>query len=480
MRVSIARAIAFDILRRVESEGAYASDLLHAELGGEEKRPGAALTKPEDAALATEIVLGVLRWRRLLDFLLAPYLKKPVERLDLAVALALRIGLYQMCFLERIPGRAAVNESVELVKRAKKSSAAALVNAVLRHTAASGVAKLHKATAPSGAAGQFADRRLSSLPTAERLAILYSHPTWLVARWLTHLGQDRTAALLDANNRAPRLSCSVRDTERREEIASGFRKSGLRVDPGAFLRDAFAVSGGSVTRTEAFRCGAISIQDEASQAIPLLLGVHPGDGVLDLCAAPGGKTPSLVHAAGESGMVIAADRHAHRLQAMRRQFERLHLAGVRIVELDAEKPLPFARKFDRILVDAPCSGTGTLARHPEIRWRLKPEQLNEFHRLQAAILGSALDALAPSGRLVYSTCSLEPEENEFVIREILARRDVRSVPSANLAALLDPCLAPGVRPQALFDREGFFRTLPGQQATDGFFAAVLERRPAGR
>jgi len=479
MRVSIARAIAFDILRRVESEGAYASDLLHAELGDEEKRATAAQIKPEDAALATEITLGVLRWRRLLDFLLASYLKKPVERLDVPVALALRMGLYQMCFLERIPARAAVNESVELVKRAKKSSAAALVNAVLRQAAASGAAQFRNATAPSGETGQIAGELLSSLSTAERLAITHSHPTWLVERWLAHFGPERTVALLAANNRAPRLSCALRDTEWGEEIANEFRKSGLRVEPGVLLKEAFAVSGGSVTRTEVFRSGAISIQDEASQAIPLLLGVHPGDGVLDLCAAPGGKTPPLVRAAGEAGTVIAADRHAHRLQAMRRQFERLHFAGVRMVELDAEKPLPFARKFDRILVDAPCSGTGTLARHPEIRWRLKSEQLDEFHRLQTAILGSALDALAPGGRLVYSTCSLEPEENESVIREILARRDVRSVPSAESAAVLAPYLAPGVESESLFDGEGFFHTLPGRQETDGFFAAILERDAAG-
>ena len=478
MRVSTARAIAFDILRRVESEGAYASDLLHAELGGEEKRSAAAQIKPEDAALATEIVLGVLRWRRLLDFLLAPYLKKPVERLDLPVALALRMGLYQMRFLERVPARAAVNESVELVKRAKKSSAAALVNAVLRQAAASSAPRVRNTAGSPDPPGQFADERVSSLPVAERLAILHSHPTWLVERWLAHFGPEQTIALLEANNRAPRLSCALRDTERREEIESEFRKSGLRVEPGVLLRNAFAISGGSAARSEAFRSGAISIQDEASQAIPLLLDVHAGDSVLDLCAAPGGKTPPLARAVGESGMVIAADRHAHRLQAMRRQFERLHLAAVSIIELDAEKPLPFARKFDRILVDAPCSGTGTLARHPEIRWRLRPQQLDDFHRLQAAILGSALDALAPGGRLVYSTCSLEPEENEFVIREILARRDVSSVPSAESTALLAAYLAPGVRPESLFDGEGFFRTQPGQQATDGFFAAILERKPA--
>ena len=464
MAVSTARAIAFDILRRVESEGAYASDLLHAELGA----VSADALKSEDAALATEITLGVLRWRRFLDFLLAPHLKKPVERLDLPVAIALRMGLYQLQFLQRIPARAAVNESVELVKRARKSSAAPLVNAVLRRAAERG-------SSSQGDALDRGDERLRSLAPSARLAVLHSHPTWLLERWLAHFGEQRTLALLEANNRPPRLSCALHDLKRREEIVPSLEKAGLRVEPGALLKNAFAVTGGSVARTDAFRRGLISIQDEASQAVPLLLDTRPGDRVLDLCAAPGGKTPPLVRAAGPGGLVITADRHAHRLRAMRGQFDRLHLAGIQIVELDAEEPLPFAQKFDRILVDAPCSGTGTLARHPEIRWRLKPEQFSEFHRLQAAILASALDALAPGGRLVYSTCSLEPEENELVIREIASTSDVYPVPAAQVTASITPHLAFGIDPGSLFDSEGFFRTFPGAQPTDGFFAAVLER-----
>ena len=466
----MARAIAFDILRRVESEGAYASDLLHAGLAGPEAGGRAARRelKSEDAALATEITLGVLRWRRFLDFLLAPHLKKPVERLDLPVVIALRMGLYQLRFLQRIPARAAVNESVELVKRARKSSAASLVNAVLRRTAEQGGGSFQRDLLGS-------DERLRSLVASERLAILHSHPTWMVERWLARFGEQRALALLEANSRPPRLACAAHQPEHRDEVISTLGQSGLRIEPGVLLKDAFGTSGGSVALTDAFRRGDIAIQDEASQLIPLLLGVRAGDRVLDLCAAPGGKTPALVRAAGRDGLVVAADRHAHRLSAMRAQFDRLHLAGIQLVELDAERPLPFREKFERVLVDAPCSGTGTLARHPEIRWRLRPEQLAEFHSLQVAILTSALGALAPGGRLVYSTCSLEPEENESVVREILANHAVHSAPAADVAATIAPRLAPGVDPASLFDCEGFFRTLPGAQATDGFFAAVLER-----
>ena len=458
MALSAARKIAYEILRRVESEGAYASDLLHTELGPS--------VKPEDAALTTEIVLGVLRWRRRLDFLLERHLKKPVAKLDLPVAIALRMGIYQLRFLDRVPARAAVDESVELVKKARKASAATLVNAVLRRAAAQAKEPAEKLVP-------------ATTNPADRFGILQAHPTWMVDRWLERFGASETVELLSANNRTPRLACAVHDISVREEIFSNLKHAGLRVEPGSLLQSSFAVSGGSPTRSEAFRTGKISIQDEASQMIPLLLDVQSGDRVLDLCAAPGGKTPPLVRGAGESGVVIAGERHAHRLRAMREQFKRLNLSRVRLVELDAEKALPFAVQFDRILVDAPCSGTGTMGRHPEIRWRLKPEHLAEFHALQRSLLVNALEMLAPGGRLVYSTCSMEPEENEKVVEEVLkSRGDVSRVDRATAGEALRGLLADGVGSDSLFDSAGYFRTLPHKQGADGFFAAILERAKA--
>lgn len=455
MAVSISRQIAYEVLRRVEAEGAYASDLLHGELG--------ANVKAADAALATELTMGVLRWRRLLDFLLERHLKKPVERLDLPVALALRMGAYQLRFLERVAQRAAVHESVELVKRARKASAATLVNAVLRRIAAETSVPPEKLLPPT-------------IAPAERLGILHSHPAWIVERWLSRLGEAKTIALLEANNHTPRLSCALNDGHRREEIVAELEKAGLKVKSGVLLKAALSVSGGSVARTPAFRSGRISIQDEASQAVPLLLGVREGDRVLDLCAAPGGKTPTLIRAAGDKGIVVAADRHAHRLRAMQAQFERLGLAGAHLVELDAAQPLPFRAAFDRILVDAPCSGTGTLARHPEIRWRLRPGQLAEFHELQSHMLRMALAQLAPGGRLVYSTCSIEPEENEEVVAEALqSDSSIQRVPASDAARALAPHLAPGVQAAALFAGDGSFHTSPPVHHTDGFFAALLEK-----
>jgi 16S rRNA (cytosine967-C5)-methyltransferase len=454
MPVSPARKITFDVLLRVESESAYASDVLHSALGAD--------VKTVDAALATELTLGVLRWRRLLDFLLERQLKKPVARLDLAVAIALRVGLYQLRFLENIPARAAVNESVELVKRARKSSAAPLVNAVLRRAAAEAESSAENFVSPN-------------LPRAERLAILHSHPTWLVERWLARFGEPAAVALLEANNRAPRLTFAVADLAHGEEIIQELESSGLRTERGRLLNSAFAASGGSLARTAAFRAGQISIQDEASQAVPLLLGVCAGDRVLDLCAAPGGKTAVLARAAGPRALVVAADLHEHRLRAMHSQLTRLGLAGVHLIALDGAQPLPFAARFDRMLVDAPCSGTGTLARHPEIRWRLRQEQLTELHTLQTQLLRNALAHLAPGGRLVYSTCSIEAEENESVVAEVLNERaSVRLAAPSEAQTALAPHLAPGLDAASFFALDGFFRTSPAAHASDGFFAAALE------
>jgi 16S rRNA (cytosine967-C5)-methyltransferase len=272
------------------------------------------------------------------------------------------------------------------------------------------------------------------------------------------------------------LSCAVHAPDARVEIVRALEKAGMHVEDGKLLKAAFAVSGGSPARSQAFRSGQISIQDEASQAIPLLLGVRAGDRVLDLCAAPGGKTAALARAAGSGGTVIAADLHAHRVRAMDAQCKRLGLQNVQLIELDATQPISLPGEFDRILVDAPCSGTGTLARHPEIRWRLRPENLAESQKLQTQILASAIAKLVAGGKLAYSTCSIEPEENEQVIAHALRNSPgIHPVPPADTRRLLAPHLAPEVSASSLFAADGFFRTSPAAHRTDGFFAALLEK-----
>jgi 16S rRNA (cytosine967-C5)-methyltransferase len=404
----------------------------------------------------------VLRQQRLLDFLLQRHLDRAIEKLDAEVLLALRIGLYQMRYLERIPAHAAVSESVELVKGARKRSAAPLVNAVLRRIPAE--ARASKAGLES---------LLADAPAAERLGIVYSHPTWLVQRWLARFGTERTVALLEANNCPPRLCCAVMDPETVEQAAESLRSDGFQVEAGRWLRTALAMSKGNPATAKALREGQVSIQDEASQMVAHLVEARPGETVLDLCAAPGGKTSILARAVAPGGKVIAADVHEHRLRSARKLTARRGIESVRWVALDATQPLPLACSFARILLDAPCSGTGTLARNPEIKWRLRPEDLARAQERQRAMLVQALAKLAPGGRLVYATCSLEPEENEDVVRQAISRD--ASMRIARCPTALAPRLHEGVSAEGLFDGEGFFRTFPPESGTDGFFAAVVER-----
>jgi 16S rRNA (cytosine967-C5)-methyltransferase len=464
MAISQARKIAFDVLLRVVNQNAYADDALRAALDEQ--------VKSEDAGLATELTLGVLRWQRLLDFVIDGYLKKPADLADAEVRIALRLGIYQLMFLDRVPARAAVDESVELVKRARKRSAANMVNAILRKAA--------KESLPRKSPGDAVARRIpEALPLAERMGIQYSHPTWLVERWIQHFGQERTGSLLLANNHVPTLSVYLLDPERRDEAAASLSKAGCRVQPGRLLRDAWVLQGGNPSTSEAVKAGWVVIQDEASQAVARLVAGDPGNSVLDLCAAPGGKTLLISSTVGAQGHIIAADLHANRVRAMKERFEHAGVRNIETIAIDGAKALPvkhpFNHKFDRILVDVPCSGTGTLARHPEIRWKLRLDDLRDLHERQAGLLRNALPHLAPEGRLVYSTCSLEPEENESVVREVLGELgDAFQI--ADARPIVESLLQESVSAESAVGSDRFFRTFPGEHATDGFFGAVIQWR----
>lgn len=441
--VSPARRAAFDILQRVESESAYASVLI-AQL------PETDLSR-EDRALAQELVLGVLRWRGLLDCLIEQYAKRPIARFDLTVLIALRLGLYQLRYLSRIPQSAAVNESVNLVKRARVTSAAGLVNAVLR-----GAAKL---------LDQSVGEDVSD--AAERASIELSHPVWMLERWREMLGDEEMRALALANNspsaqsfRINTLRFTVADAIG-QLAAEGVISRESELAPGAFVVE--SGPGSSVAKT-ADR-GLIYIQDQASQLVSLLLDARAGHRVLDLCAAPGSKSSHIAALTENQAHIVSCDLHARRLGTLRATCGRLGVTSIDAVALDATEALPFAEgslKFDRVLVDAPCSGTGTLRGNPEIKWRLKLEDIEELAKLQLSLLLNASLAVADGGRLLYSTCSLEPEENEAVIREFL---------NCNSAFRVNE---PGIARDLLTD-SGFVRTFPHRHGADGFFAAVLEK-----
>jgi 16S rRNA (cytosine967-C5)-methyltransferase len=451
--VSAARAAAFDILLRVERESSYASELLHSQTY-------AKLT-PTDHALTMELVMGVLRWQSLLDSEIVKSSAQPLSKLDFEILTALRLAVYQFRRLSRIPVRAAINESVELVKRARKRSAAPFVNAVLR--------KIVTYSAPVDNLLPHALDTSSGATLADSAA----HPIWLVERWIDAYGLEAATEICRYNQSVPVTSIRIRQPETEERL----RAEGIELAPGALLASARRVEHGDVSKTAALRVGLCAIQDEASQLVAALVG--RAEHVLDCCAAPGGKTVAIADQ-NLNAKMVAVDLHPHRALLLRRLLRGLKGAEVgggnlRVIAADAGQ-LPFAAKFDRVLADVPCSGTGTLSRNPEIKWRLTPEDLGDLQRRQLAILRSALGQVAPGGRLIYSTCSLEREENEDVVDQALAENSSFRV--VDCRSGLERLHREGrlIFPDpSRLTRGPYLRTLPGVQPCDGFFAAILER-----
>lgn len=447
MPISPARETAYRILRRVESGRVFAVDLLQSS--------EAAALRDSDRRLATEIVMGVLRWGGELDFQIEQLSGKAINYLDAEVRTVLRMSVYQLRFLEKVPPSAVVNEAVELTKSARKRSAAGLVNAVLRKC-------------PPGNIYFAAKEQLGQDPEL-RDAVRRSLPAWLFDRWQHNFGNDAALALAWACNQVPATLLRVTQGSR-EEARQRLAEEGVETEPGRWSRGALIVRGGNVQATNAFRNGEVVIQEEGSQLVAELAEPPPGQRVLDLCAAPGIKTQQLAASLGR-GTLIASDVSAPRLRTMTRLLTGRIPARVEllVVRLDAAAALPFGCSFDTVLVDAPCSGTGTLARNPEIKWRLQAKDLPRLAELQARILRNALGVLAPGGRVVYSTCSLEPEENERVVETVLREGGgYRQLTAAELK-LMFPALSD------LFDQQGYFRTRPDAHGLDGFFAAVIER-----
>ncbi len=438
---------------RVERECSYASELLHA--------PAPNRLTRADHSLATELVMGVLRWQSVLDSQIAKSSAQPLSKLDLEILTALRLGVYQLCWLSRVPARAAINESVELVKRARKRSAASFVNAVLRKLAAS-LPPTQEPRQPT-----------IDGTSAEALAASSAHPLWLVERWTHSYGAEAALSICRHDQSVPVTAIRLR-ADAEEQL----RTEGTKLVPGALLASARRVEHGDITATAAFRAGLCVIQDEASQLVAAMVG--QGGEILDCCAAPGGKTLAIADRNPDT-VTIAVDLHPHRARLLRRLVS-MHDSptedgsrNIRVVAADA-RSLPFATKFGRVLADVPCSGTGTLSRNPEIKWRLKPEDLGDLQERQLAILRSALSQVAAGGRLIYSTCSLEKEENEDVIE--------RSLEENSSFRVLD-CRTQLERLKwegelvwtdiSSLARGPYLRTLPGVHPCDGFFSAILER-----
>ncbi|HTR97623.1 MAG TPA: 16S rRNA (cytosine(967)-C(5))-methyltransferase RsmB, partial [Candidatus Acidoferrales bacterium] len=435
------REAALRILHAVDSRGAFSDRLLdgaHARAGSD----------PRDAALLHELVKGTLRWRGRLDWALDQRVHIGLAAVQPWIRNVLRLGAYQILMLDRIPPHAAVDESVKLAHVYGHPGAAGLVNSVLRRL----VDEKDTMAWPTG-------------DDAASLAIWGSHPQWMVERWLARFGAEETRALLVANNRAVRTGLRVNSLRgTRDQLIDRLAAEGVVASPGRLSPDLVWVEGHHAPGAlQAFRDGWCTAQDESEALVGRVVAPRPNERLLDLCAAPGGKSTHLAELIGDEGEVWAMERDVHRVASLEATIARLGEHAIHVVHGDG-RTYAFPMPFDRVLVDAPCSGMGVLARRADARWRKGLESLAELPPVQLALLDSAAGRLVPGGTLVYSVCSFEPEENERVIERFLS-----SHPGFTLESVA------GLVPDGVVTPEGYLRVLPQQHGCDGAFAARMRR-----
>lgn len=436
--VSSARLAAFNILRRVEEEGAYASVLLAA---------NDVEMRADDRSLCYELVLGVLRWQLWLDALIEHYAGRKAESLDAPARRSLRLGLYQLRFLSRIPHAAIVNESVNLAHIARLRSATAFINAVLR-----------RATREPDY-----DPASGIKDSIERLAIESSHPAWLIERWVKAFGSEEAEKFARSNNEAPTVAFRIVRRESVEEVLNELSEAGAPFESSRIAPDAWRIQGATMVLRKLAQEGKVYLQDEASQLVAHILDAESGERVLDVCAAPGSKTTQIATRTPDLSLVVAGDLYEHRARTVAEAARRLWIENLKLIVHDAEIALPFRENsFDRVLVDAPCTGTGTLRRNPEIRWRITPLDIRDLAERQKRILAHAARTVRPGGRLVYSTCSVEREENEEVVADFLSGNASFKLTPLSIAARLQTAA-------------GEARVWPQRDGADGFFIAQFER-----
>ena len=458
INVTPSRIAAFDVLWRVVTEDAFADALLAS--------PRYDHLSREDRALAQELSLGVLRWQIHLDFFIERYARRKLDRLDPEVVVALRLGLYQLKFLSRIPPHAAINESVNLVKQRGKKSAAAFVNATLR----------------AAQREEGFDLNQAIKNPLDRLSLETAHPSWLLERWVKRFGEEEARAMAQANNATPRAAFRF-NTLRAEEA----RTRGWLAEHNVAIRDsdlapraAIIENGFLSPQSEPVREGWIYLQDEASQLVAHLAAIQSNNlkpqisnlRSLDLCAAPGGKTTLLASLLPANALIVAGDLRLHRLRTMKELNERLGVDKIHLVQFDAARDLPFDQKegFDIVLLDAPCSGLGTLGRHPEIKLRMSEDRIGQLAELQKQLITNAARRLCVGGLLTYSVCSTEPEEGEEVIAWFRQNNpEFRDMTRERLVEI-------GLDPTRLLTPSFGARTFTRRHGSESFFFCVLWKR----
>ena len=448
--IAPARLAAYDILRAV-SDGR--ADLPHALA-----RARAQLTDERDRALAGEIATGTLRWRAAFDHVIAAFAGRPVEKLDREVIDILRLSVFQLLHLDRVPASAAVNDAVNLTRKAGKKSAAALVNAQLRRVSR----ERKKLPLPPRPAGVPQEREA----VLDYLSVTLSHPRWLVARWLVRYGFEAAERWAQFDNAPAALTLRANRLRiAREDLSQRLRAHGVETEAGQFAPDALIVRSGNPLLTPLADEGLFVVQDEASQLVAEFVNLRSPARVLDACASPGGKATALAAMTGDAGLIVACDVRPRRVELLAQTVRASGARSVRIVHADAAQPLPFGELFDVALVDAPCSGLGTLRRDPDIRWRRADSEFPQLARLQLSILQHTAAVVRPGGLLVYSTCSSEPEENEEVVAAFTERNRGWHEPAAG------PHKPDGVA--RVLTAEGRLRTFPFRHGLEAFFAAML-------
>jgi 16S rRNA (cytosine967-C5)-methyltransferase len=441
-RASPARRCAFRVLRRVSSEGAFADRAFHGEAARAE-------LSARDRAFAQRLAYGTIQRRATLDHLAAALATRAPETIDPSLLDVLRLGLYQLLYMEAVPDHAAVSESVELAREAAERGTS-LANAVLRRATREGRALL----------AELSDA------TPEGAAVLHSHPEWIARSWWELLGREETIALLERDN-APAESAVRANTLRIDPAAVRELLAALGVDSRAAPWPAEALvleTPFDVLGSDAFAQGLLTPQSRGSMLVGQVLAPRPGERVLDLCAAPGAKTTHLAALMERRGTLVAVERHPGRVTALRRNCERMGVPWVDVREADASVD-PAGDEYDRVLLDAPCSDLGTLQSRPDARWRKSEEQVGELAAEQRRLLDAAAERVRPGGTLVYSTCTISPPENEMQIRRLLKGRldfDADDLSSEH--------------PQLAHPRDRrFLQLLPHRDWTDGFFIARLRR-----
>jgi 16S rRNA (cytosine967-C5)-methyltransferase len=451
--IAPARLAAYEVLRAVNSG--------RSDLPSALARVRSRLADERDRALAGEIATGTLRWQGAFDAVIAAFAGRPADKLDSEILDILRMTAFQLLHLDRIPASAAVNDAVDLARKAGKKSASGLVNAVLRRISRE---RNNLPVPPRPDTAKGAVHSSAKGAATVYLATTLSHPEWLVSRWLDRYGFEATEAWAGFDNSPAALTLRANTLRTsRDELAAALARHGVDTTPTRFAPHGLTVASGSPLLTPLAAEGLFLVQDEASQLVAELTAAGPGERVLDACASPGGKTTAMAAMMENRGVVVATDLRGRRVDLLRRTVDAAGATCARVVQANVSSVLPFRAAFDCVLLDAPCSGLGTLRRDPDIRWRRTEDSLVGLAATQLEMLVRTADVLTPGGRLVYATCSSEPDENEEVVQQFL---------SLNQHFTRAPDL---IRPElARFRTEaGDFRTLPFRDRLEAFFAAIL-------